>query len=102
MQPRWTLESSFCILIPKHEDELNKGVTMQVTINVPNHLSPSELKWRIQEFEESLARESQQQPQPGLLKEALDKLRGKGTFKKIKDPAKWQREIRRDRDLPHR
>ena len=75
---------------------------MQVTVNVPDNIPGKELEIRIKEFEESLANEVKKEEKKGVLKEALDKLRSKGTFKGIKDPIAWQKEIRRDRVLPYR
>ena len=34
--------------------------------------------------------------------EALEGLASRGAFASIEDPASWQREVRRDRDLPGR
>ncbi len=75
---------------------------MQIMINIPDNIPRNELKFRIKEFEESLVNELKEDEEEGVLKEILNKLRSKKTFKGIKDPAAWQREIRRDRILPYR
>lgn len=74
---------------------------MQVMINVPDNIPTNELKLRIKEFEESLKNELNKEKK-GILRDVLNKLRSKGTFKGIKDPAEWHREVRKDRVLPYR
>jgi len=75
---------------------------MQVSINVPENIPPEELNWKIKEFEKSLKGEAVDLEQEGVLKDSLDKIRSKGTFKHIEDPVAWQEEIRKDRVLPRR
>ncbi len=72
---------------------------MHVMISVPDNILWKELKYRIKEFEENLANELKTVEEVGILKETLIKLRSKGTFKGIKYPSAWQKEVRRDRDL---
>ena len=75
---------------------------MQVTINVPDDIPRHELQLKIKEFEESLASELRKEQEKGDIKSALNKLRSKGTFKGIQNPSSWQKDVRRDRDLPYR
>ncbi len=75
---------------------------MQVTVNVPDNIPQNELRARIKEFEKSLNEQLTERNETAALKEPLNKLRAKGTFSGIKDPAQWQKTIRRERDLPYR
>ena len=75
---------------------------MQITIQVPDNVPLDKLKSRVKEFEETLAEELKTDEKKGGIKEALIKLRNKGTFKKINNPVEWQKKIRKDRVLPDR
>lgn len=43
-----------------------------------------------------------QEYNPEAVKKAIRNLQGVGAFRSIKDPAVWQREVRKDRSLPGR